>query len=161
MAPTIPTHRAKKRSTGTIIVIVLGLIVFGLGTLAVGGLALLGANSRFVESTVPTTALIGECYERGNPTRSPVPCDGRHHYEVYSSIWFPQDMEYPNRLERLLGNDVCEEDFELYTGENYWTSDLEYSVPFPTEEEWNAGDRFTVCALHDAEFGALRGSKRR
>ena len=144
--------------TGRILGVVgLGVVVLGV-LIVVGLFALLSFGQSSVNASVPTDAFIGDCFVRGVSTGEPVSCDERHHYEVYSYIEFFDD-QYPSRLERLAGADICEEDFERYTGQNYWTSSLDYSIPYPTEEEWNAGDRETVCVLHDAEYHTIRGSK--
>ena len=161
-APAVGESAPKKRWTGGKI----ALLVVGVSLLVVGGFLALVAvfiwgSQEVVDQAVPRDALIGECFDRHDSSREPVPCDSPHTYEVYAYIEFYPGYPYPSGLERLGGSEVCIEEFEVYTGEDYWTSSLDYSIPYPTEEEWEAGDLVTVCALHHSELRPITGSRKR
>lgn len=145
-------------STGAIVALIVGGLVLLLAVvIAFSGFALVVGQSA-VEATVPRDALVGQCFNADTGLREPVSCDSPHHFEVYSLIEFFPGEPYPSRLGRLTGSTICQEDFETYTGENFWTSQLDYSIPYPTEEEWNDGDLETLCVLHHAEFDELHRS---
>lgn len=118
------------------------------------GVAYIWLTSAGVSDNVPTDAAIGECYDRTG-SKQPVECDGPHHFEVFTGAFYPQAKEYPGVVGRSLGNQVCDEEFEIYTGESYWSSDLDYTEVFPSEEDWLESERFTICVLHHSELKVL------
>ncbi len=118
------------------------------------------STNNAVNSNVPRTASVGECFATHTESFQPVSCSEPHHFEVYSLIEFSPGDPYPGALGRLAGSNICVDDFVAYTGKNYLLSDLDYSIPFPTETEWEAGDLVTVCALHHVALDELVGSQR-
>jgi hypothetical protein len=115
---------------------------------------LFAANS--VNDNVPADAWIDECY-KNDGSNEPVDCDGPHHFEVYSAGFYPDDMDYPNLLVRSLGVDLCEDDFEAYTGDNYFDprTDYDYTARYPSEEGWRQGQRYVLCVLTHTELSQL------
>jgi hypothetical protein len=155
-----PIPQPKKgMSSGKVAVLVVGIVVFGIVALVIFSMVFASWSTSVIDDNVPLNAEIGSCYGRFDD-RLPVSCESLHHYEVFSLIEYPSDATYPGRLERLTGADICEQDFESYTGQSYWTSPLDYSIPLPTEDAWAAGVRTTVCVLHDADHQPISGSRR-
>ncbi|MEM9134148.1 MAG: septum formation family protein [Actinomycetota bacterium] len=140
------------------------LVVGGLGVVVVVGVlavivAVVVASSSAVEASVPSDAWYDECYAEDD-SQQPVDCRGPHSFEVYSAVLFPDDLGYPSRVDRLVGLDLCEEDFEAYTGDRYLdlTGDYDYAVRYPSRSEWeDDGDRIALCVLHHVELDEFRG----
>lgn len=148
-------------STRRIVVLVVVSVFLLIALLVTAGVLMLTSSQSAVEAAVPRDAEVGQCYGEVDDGFAEVSCGTPHLFEVYSLIEFFPGEPYPNRFERLTGSQICQEDFEQYTGQNFWTSDLDYSIPFPTEAEWLAGDLITVCVLHDSEMSELTGSQSR
>ena len=153
-SPTTPMPAKRSFWTGG------RLAALVIGVISLVGAAVIGAGVLFVRvsqdaaaQSVPTTAAIGQCFERDGD-QLPVSCSGEHHFEVFSVIIWDLDAGHPSRFD-LLGNDICDEDFESYTGSSYWTSMFDYTVVVPTRDEWDNGDRVGVCALHGNDLGAF------
>lgn len=136
------------------------LVLLGVGILLVALVAFVGLVVLYVaivagaaDDNVPNTAWLGECY--GNDgSFEPVSCDGPHHYEVFDIVEYEADLEYPGRFDRSVGNDVCDESFEAYTGDSIMdlSSPYDYAEIYPTPEEWEDGVRLVPCALLHTEL---------
>lgn len=127
----------------TVLVVVLFIVVALAAFLALG----FWYNSSLTnaaEANVPSDAPVGTCYGADESKRQ-VPCEGPHVYEVYSESLYFDDAGYPSAFDRSLGNDVCEDDLEYATGENYFLTDWDFALVFPPETQWDAGDRRVPC----------------
>lgn len=150
-----PVRRSRKRK----LLIFAGVVSVALAGLVGLGVAYLYFSYAQLNNSVPADAWIGECYARSDSQR-PVDCSGPHHYEVYSAGVFDRDVEYPGRIDRIIfGLDLCEEDFEAYTGDSPMslTSDYQYDVRYPSSEGWDRGERYVLCVLSHAEGRELDG----
>lgn len=128
-----------------IIAVVIVLVVL----LALASLLALGFwyNSTLADAAaanVPADARLGACYS-ADGSRREVSCDGPHVFEVYSESIYFDEVEYPSGFTRSLGNQICEDDLEFVTGENYFSSDWDYAIVFPAEADWSAGERRVAC----------------
>ncbi len=157
-SPTEPSSPAKKsRGPGFWILLVTGVLVLAaVGLLAIGVAFNVWSGST-ASKNVPADSELLACYGRDG-SKQPVPCSSTHYFEVYSAARYPADTPYPGAIARSAGLEICEEDFALHTGTSYYdlSSDLNYSLVFPSEDEWNAGDRLVLCVLHHLENQPLR-----
>ena len=159
-APHAGTPQPKPGMSGGRIALLVGLGVSVLLVLLVAiGVWGISTSQNLVASSVPRAAQVGDCFAGRGESLEPVSCDAPHRFEVYSLIEFYPGAPYPSRFERLAGSPICQADLEAYTGQNFWTSDLDYSIPYPTEAEWLAGDLETVCVLHHENLEELTGSQ--
>ncbi len=130
------------------------LIILGLMGLAVAGMVALGALYVFavlgpVEDTVSNDAQLGECYVRGQST--PVSCAEPHHFEVFAEVRFLPEATFPGRLDRFVGIAFCEEELVAVTGDSYVLGAYDYVAVYPSEADWEAGNRRVPCVLVDSE----------
>ncbi len=129
--------------------------MLGMVALFGGAYLLIGTtNVGVVEANVPSSARIGECYDN-NDSKLPVPCDGSHRFEVFEIVVYDYGVDYPNNLLKTLGNELCDDQFEVYTGENFYLSDFQYLEVYPSEQDWAEGDRWVACVIHRDGLGPI------
>ncbi len=96
-----------------------------------------------------------------------IDCDDPHEAEVFAQFDVdPDDLPegtgpdgYPGGSELTwFGQDECQDRFEDYTGESYWTSRYDVLVVTPSFSSWSEGDRAVTCLLVDPDGGVLTGS---
>lgn len=104
-------------------------------------------------------AAVGDCFEGAvnvsvESVGARVPCDAPHQLEVFARFDAPvgtdgepgrydeHDMEY-------FADDGCHLAFEYYVGEDYETSDFDYTPVVPTQIDWRAGGRTVHCLIFD------------
>lgn len=150
--PEPPPPAKKSRSPWVWILLVAALLLLAAIGLIVIGVAFNVWSGSTATKNVPADSELLACYGR-DESKQPVPCTGTHYFEVYSGVRYPADAPYPGAITRSAGLEICEEDFKLHTGVSYYnlSSDLNYSLVFPSEDEWNAGDRQVLCVLQHLE----------
>lgn len=138
-------------------------VALGVGGLAIAGVLVLGMGIGYnlllgsaAADNVPPDAEIYSCFGKDGSKRQ-VSCEDTHYFEVYSAAEYLPDEPYPDRVDRSFGLDVCEQDFELHTGFDYYdfSSTYDYTVVYPSEAGWAAGDRVVLCVLHQEELHPL------
>jgi hypothetical protein len=119
----------------------------------------------------PATLTVGDCFDTDQfaPGRSIdrhalhlVACTDPHQHEVYaiegstetSATPFPGDLAMS-----AFADDVCLAAFEPALGVGYRPSSLDFATITPDANSWKAGDRAVICAVHDADFAELTGSR--
>ena len=141
---------SRKKSFALFVTLLLGLVV----VVAVFYIFIETTGLAAVEANVPSTASIGECYD-DNGSKVPVPCDGSHRFEVFEIVVYDHGVGYPGNLSKTFGNELCDDQFEVYTGENYYLSELHYQEVFPSEQDWVEGDRWVPCAIYRENLGPI------
>jgi len=146
--PVPPPPQAQKKRKKRLVILI---ILVGITLLGAAMMGFYAFSQSQVTNSVPPLAEVGDCYA-ADESMEPVPCEGPHVYEVFSAVVYDYDTEYPGRLSRSLGNAVCTEDLERFTGVGYITGAWDYAEVYPSEDDWNAGNRVVVCALFK-DFG--------
>lgn len=147
----------KKTRKGVIAVVVILLILVALAALVAVGFWYNATLADAAAANVPADAPVGACYGADGSKRE-MSCDGPHVFEVYSESFYFGDVDYPSGFARSLGNEICEEDLEFATGENFLLSDWDYALVLPLEADWEAGERRVPCI---GFFGDARQITRR
>jgi hypothetical protein len=174
-APTASPGRGRGVAVGLVVRLVIAAAVIGGG--AIWGLVFSAdrdESGAIVEagSLTPDELRIGDCLDWPGIDSGEIesfdsvearPCDEPHELEVYLHRPFPADARapYPGDDAILdLGVDYCYESFAGYVGAPYEVvPDLDFTLFWPTEESWEAGDRDVQCLLvHIDEGVKLRGS---
>lgn len=90
-----------------------------------------------------------------------VPCSEAHDMEVFGQVTAPVGS-YPGEDALVeLGDTECREPFATYVGLPFeQEARLAYSVSFPFEESWSAGDRRLDCLLESGDGTQMIGSHR-
>ena len=174
-----PTARPKQGlSTGAKVAIGIGVTVFVLAILGIGGAFFVGqwlvgeAGDAFVEGFAEQTGAtegldqfqfapsyslaafgVGECYSLDGTQPVPAPCAGPHYYEVYHQFE-AGGSEYPTSFDL---DEACYAAFESFVGIDYWDSAYFSDTVLPAEGEWAGGERTVTCALNEP-FTELTGS---
>lgn len=150
----------KKKTPKWRIILLLGLLVVVIVAGLIGiSLVVAGFQQSGAEANVPWTASIGECYG-SDESFSVVPCSGSHSFEVFTAVVYEDHVAYPGRFERSLGNLLCDEDIEEFTGVSYFAGAYSYAEIYPSEQEWADGERWVLCALFTDSGSATSGSAR-
>ena len=89
-----------------------------------------------------------------------IPCDQPHDNEVFHVFELPSGPFPGDATLNEEAAEVCIPEFEAYTGQDYFESDLDIFPITPTEQTWELGDeRTVVCALYDLDLNKLTGSQ--
>ena len=119
----------------------------------------------------PATLAVGDCFNTDQfaPGVSIdrhgvhlVACTDPHQHEVYAieGNSDPTGGPFPGDVAmRAFADDVCLADFEPALGVGYRESSLDFATITPDEASWKAGARAVICAVHDADFAELTGSR--
>jgi hypothetical protein len=108
--------------------------------------------------------LVGDCLlDPGEDTFEEVrgtSCDDPHDFEIFGLVTvagttYPTDLAFDE-----VAFQYCLPTFEVYTGEDYDTSQLWVGYFVPDESAWSAGDRVMQCYLYLPEQ-TLTGSRAR
>ncbi len=141
------------------------LLVVGLGY----SLFFAGGSSDEQAGVIDTPAFdIGTCFiaDAGLwiDTINPLPCQAPHDGEIFASYTFPAALgvAYPEaaNLESET-RQSCGTSFTAYTGDSQVASPYRIGVSFPSQTEWNAGQRVAYCSVIDNSGGQLEGSAAR
>ena len=154
--PPPPTAEPKKRKTGRIVLIVTLLTFLCIAGCVAAGVGYILATGAFAGDNVPTDAWVGECYGRDG-TKEPVPCSEPHYFEVFEVAIYDDATGYPNRFERNLGIDVCDDTLSELLNQNLILADYDYTAIYPTAEEWENGERFVPCAAFHIDLDPITG----
>ena len=129
----------------------IGLVVTAVVVVCVAAVGVLYVQltTSLVDDGVPESAEIGECFGT-SANQGAISCDGPHRFEVFSAIIY-DEAPYHDRITRALVHPICEEDFEIYTGQNFYTSAYDVAERYPSEESWDSGNRLTLCVLFHSE----------
>ena len=126
------------------------------------------------------TGAVGDGYaNQGKASATVVPCVGTHDSEVFavetladeqdasegSRRWKPSfDDSVPADLaHKAAAEEVCTSAFRDFVGVDIWESELSFEFLYPTESEWEDGDRDVVCWLvaeDESMQGTLKDSRR-
>lgn len=149
-----PRRRGKRRVVLVVVAIVLVCLILLAGLLA-AYMVVVGGS---IADNVPRSAEVGQCYG-DDGSLQPVDCDGPHHFEVFAIVEYHAWVDYPGRFRRLLGNVLCDESFELYTGKSILdlSSPYDYSEVYPSGEDWENGARLVPCVMFHDELDQLNG----
>jgi hypothetical protein len=127
-----------------------------------------GATSK---APPPATLAVGDCFNTDQfaPGLSIdrhglylVACTDPHQHEVYAieGNSDPARAPFPGTLAMsAYADDVCLADFEPALGVGYRRSSLDFATIQPDATSWKSGDRAVICAVHDADFAELTGSR--
>jgi hypothetical protein len=119
----------------------------------------------------PATLAVGDCFDTDQfaPGRSIDPhglhlvaCADPHQHQVYAieGDADPTGAPFPGDLAmEAFADDACLADFESALGVSYRTSSMDFATIKPDATSWKAGDRAVICAVHDADFAELTGSR--
>jgi hypothetical protein len=91
-----------------------------------------------------------------------VACADPHQHEVYAieRNADPPTTPFPgDQAMSAFSDDVCLAAFEPAVGVDYRQSSLDFATIKPDAKSWAAGDRAVICAVHDADFAELLGSR--
>ena len=102
---------------------------------------------------------VGQCFDRTplaeGELPTPIPCDDLHEEEIYASVELDigQGAPYPgdDQMFEIANAQVCDDATLEFAGAAW--SDLPFVTYalFPTEEEWDAGDRHVMCSAGGLE----------
>ena len=92
-----------------------------------------------------------------------IDCDEPHQVEVFFEIEYGAGV-FPGRTELLaVAADECLSAFEPFVGRSYAQSEVFLDFLTPTEANWEAGDRRSLCMLllegGDFVTGSFEGSR--
>ncbi len=159
---------------GTVLVAVLGLLLFG-------ALMTLGAGlGSFAETGSLASLDVGQCFNGGRPTNSPpdatallgaidvVDCRLAHDSELVGAFAYPSapGASYPGTpIVNSYSEAECYVIFERYVGVPFTTSRYELTYVTPLEFNWSMNDKLVQCLVHPpAEqplmTGTVRNSRR-
>ncbi len=105
---------------------------------------------------------IGDCFDDPDSqivaSLDLIDCAEPHDNEVFASVnmsgaSFPGDDGVAD-----FAFEACFDPFEVYVGESYADSPLDYIYLGPTQESWDDGDREVLCILYSADLAKLTGS---
>ncbi len=91
----------------------------------------------------------GDCLELGDDALKKVGCDQPHEYEVMLSDRLPADVpdSYPPPVDTVI-RPVCRSTLPTYLDNpNAVASRLESETYWPTQEQWDGGDRWFACLV--------------
>lgn len=88
-----------------------------------------------------------------------VDCSESHDNEVYHTATSSYATDYPG-FEAFASeaDQICFDQFEAFTGEDYSTSDLDFGWFIPSDESFEQGDREIVCFVYHMDLEKLTGS---
>lgn len=155
-----PPKPRRSGSRKVLIAAVLACVAVGVVVVYLGFGRLMQVATEMVDTTVPHTADVGECYQTGSATMSPVSCSQAHHFEVISVHFYSLDAARPGAFERLGGAGICDAAFLEWTGIDWLDTDRSAMIAVPTEDAWARGERRAVCALHRDDFEAMFSTQR-
>lgn len=114
---------------------------------------------------------VGDCFEGPEDDTEltdvrVVPCEERHHNEIYHVAELPYGSDAPFPGEDLvfqIAGEACASGFEGFIGVPYQRSELDFAMVAPSRDSWENDDRTFVCAVYDPVgpvAGTLAGTKR-
>ena len=108
---------------------------------------------------------VGDCFNRlpDNPVFQPpdlVACDEFHQEELYAKLVLedPDGAPYPGQdeLASRVASELCDQATVDFAGASFQDIPINTLLLYPTEEEWDAGDRNVMCSATSFEEGALK-----
>lgn len=150
---------------------VIGGIAVGIGFAVFSGGADVDRNSsgEIVEpgSIATENVRVGDCLNDPGLAEEvsefeAMPCGEPHDMEVFATPSHADVGAYPGETAVSdWGSEACYEVFEGYVGASWEASpDLDFSLYWPTEESWDAGDRMVICAVFRLDEASITGSLR-
>jgi hypothetical protein len=127
------------------------------------------ADSR--PSVAPATLSVGDCFDADTFTPGTsiarngvhlVDCAQPHQHQVYAIVPDPDPRAAPfpgDEMMQSFATDSCLNAFEGALEADYQSSDLDFATITPDQTSWDQGDRSIVCAVHNADFEALTGTR--
>nr|WP_239063007.1 DUF4190 domain-containing protein [Streptomyces sp. SID13031] len=143
-----------------------GLVtLFGAGLLAL--MIVVGVASDGYEGegaggiTYADSLAVGECFDDGwgEDEVYREDCAGPHDGEITANYILQATAVYPgeDRVNGLAG-DRCAVEFSKYIGNTVDKSELESNYWYPSEDQWNDGDRLVMCAAYGPDDELLTGT---
>jgi hypothetical protein len=110
---------------------------------------------------------VGDCFD--SPTYEGVvdevphhPCTEEHDAEVFFVADYPDQEAFPGEdAFDVFTESNCIPTFAAYTGVEFYTSEYDVGVFYPTEEGWGAGDHEITCYLVRTDYAKMTAPVRK